>query len=674
MRIRHRLFSCICMLALCPVLTVSAMAESEPFGFGEGLDEEMLLFADIPSVYSASKYEQKVTEAPSRVSIVTAEEIQRYGYQTLADILRSLPGFYTTYDRNYDYIGVRGFGIPGDYDTRLLLLVDGHRINDNVYDSLYSDRGFILDVDLIDRVELVRGPSSSLYGSSAFFGVVNVITKKGRDLNGAEISAAAGSHDSYQGRVSYGKRFDNGLEMLISGTYYDSEGRRLYYSEFDDPATNNGVAEDADDAEAESLFARLSFGDFTLDGAYCESKKGVPTASYGAVFNDPRTRTWDGRWYLDLKYQHLMESGTEVTARLFYDRIWYYGEWAWDYAEEEGDPPDIEIFKDDSDGKWWGAEALVTRELFERHRFILGAEFRDSLQQEQGVWDIYEVYLDTKTDDYTWAIYMQDEFRIRDDLILNLGLRYDYFDTVGSNANPRAAMIYSPFESTTLKLLYGTAFRAPNTYELYYHDGGYTQKPSEDLDSETIETFELVLEQRLTEHLRAVASVFRNEIEDLIAMTTDPADDLLVFENMGDAKATGTELELEGQWDNGWKGSLSYTYQDAENDSTGKRLVNFSRQMVKLNLIAPLIGDDFGTGLEMQYESGRKTIEGNETDDTFITNLTLFSKNWIKGLRLSASIYNLFDEDYGYPASEEHSQDIIEQDGRTFRFKLDYAF
>ena len=591
----------------------------------------MLLFQDIPSVYSASKYEQKVTEAPSKVSIVTAEEIQRYGYQTLADILRSLPGFYTTYDRNYSYVGVRGFGIPGDYDTRLLLLVDGHRINDNIYDSLYSDRGFILDVDLIDRVEVVRGPSSSLYGSSAFFGVVNVITKKGRDLNGAEVSAAAGSHDSYQGRVSYGKRFDNGLEMLISGTYYDSEGRhRLYYPEFDDPATNNGVAEDADDAEAESLFARLSFGDFTLDGAYCESEKGVPTASYEAVFNDPRTRTWDGHWYLDLKYQHLMESGTEVTARLFYDRYWYFGEWVFDYAEE-GDPPDIQIFKDDADGKWWGAEALVTRELFERHRFILGGEFRDSLQQDQGVWDIYEVYMDTKTDDYTWAIYLQDEFRIRDDLILNLGLRYDYFDTVGSSTNPRAALIYSPFESTTLKLLYGTAFRAPNTYELYYHDGGYTCKPAEDLDSETIETFELVLEQRLTEHLRAVASVYRNEIEDLIAMTTDPADDLMVFENMGDAKATGAELELQGQWDNGWKGSLSYTYQDAENDYTGERLVNFSRQMVKLNLIAPLIGDDFGAGLEMQYESGRKTISGDETDDTFITNITLFSKNWIKG-------------------------------------------
>ena len=123
MRIRRRLSVCICVLALCPILTVSAMAESEPFVFGEGLDEERLLFADIPSVYSASKYEQKVTEAPSRVSIVTAEEIQRYGYQTLADILRSLPGFYTTNDRNYGYVGVGGFGIPGDYDSRLLLLV-----------------------------------------------------------------------------------------------------------------------------------------------------------------------------------------------------------------------------------------------------------------------------------------------------------------------------------------------------------------------------------------------------------------------------------------------------------------------------------------------------------------------------------------------------------------------
>ena len=122
---------------------------------------EKLLLHEVPSVYSASKYEQKVTEAPSSVSIVTADEIKKFGYRTLADIIRSVRGFHVTYDRNYSYVGVRGFAPPGDYNTRLLLLVDGHRVNDNVYDMAFVGTEFVLDVDLIERVEIVRGPSSS---------------------------------------------------------------------------------------------------------------------------------------------------------------------------------------------------------------------------------------------------------------------------------------------------------------------------------------------------------------------------------------------------------------------------------------------------------------------------------------------------------------------------------
>ena len=113
------------------------------------------------------------------MTIVTAGEIKRYGYRTLADILRSVRGFFVTYDRNYDYVGVRGFGRPGDYNSRVLLLVDGHRINDNVYDTASIGTEFPVDVDLIDRMEIIPGPSSSLYGNNAFFGVINIITRKG---------------------------------------------------------------------------------------------------------------------------------------------------------------------------------------------------------------------------------------------------------------------------------------------------------------------------------------------------------------------------------------------------------------------------------------------------------------------------------------------------------------
>ena len=229
---------------------------------------ELTLFEDIPSVVSASKYEQKVTEAPSSVSIVTAAEIKRYGYRTLADLLRSLRGFYLSYERTNETVGVRGFDRPGDANSRILLLVDGQRVNDNIFQAARVGTDFILDVDLIDRVEVIRGPSSSLYGTDAFFAVINVITKRGRDLKGAEIAADAGSHETWRGRLTYGNRFPGGLEMLLSGTHYQSHGNhRLFYPEFDTPETNNGIAEDMDKGKFDSLFAKFSLLDFTLESA-----------------------------------------------------------------------------------------------------------------------------------------------------------------------------------------------------------------------------------------------------------------------------------------------------------------------------------------------------------------------------------------------------------------------
>ena len=122
-------------------------------------------------VYSASKHMQSASEAPASVTVVTADEIQKYGYRNLADILRSVPGFYVTYDRDYTFVGVRGFGRLGDWNSRILVLIDGHRINNNVLGQAMLGNEFLVDVDMIERVEIVCGPSSSLYGANAFFAV-----------------------------------------------------------------------------------------------------------------------------------------------------------------------------------------------------------------------------------------------------------------------------------------------------------------------------------------------------------------------------------------------------------------------------------------------------------------------------------------------------------------------
>src|SRR5947207_1722408 len=116
------------------------------------MDLEDLMKIKVQPVYGASKHLQKVTQAAASVTIITAEEIQSFGYRTLADTLRSVPGFYLTYDRNYSFAAVRGFGRTGDYNERILLLIDGHRMNDVIYDLAYIGTEFPLDVALIERV------------------------------------------------------------------------------------------------------------------------------------------------------------------------------------------------------------------------------------------------------------------------------------------------------------------------------------------------------------------------------------------------------------------------------------------------------------------------------------------------------------------------------------------
>ena len=230
------------LLLIMLLLPMVGFAQPEPPSQSALEGSEMILFQNIPSVSGASKYEQELKEAPSFVSIVTAQDIKRFGYRTLADILRGVTGFFTTYDRNYHFVGARGFARPGDYNTRVLPLVDGHGVNDSIYDQAPMGTDFILDGDLIERVEVIRGPSSSLYGANAFLGVINVITRKGRDLKGTELSGEAGSFGTYKGRASYGNRFQNGLEMIASGTGFTSSGQDLFFKEFNHPGTNRADA------------------------------------------------------------------------------------------------------------------------------------------------------------------------------------------------------------------------------------------------------------------------------------------------------------------------------------------------------------------------------------------------------------------------------------------------
>ncbi len=669
----HAFQTCIVLITLLFMIQSLVFAELSPPGDGTAADE-MLLFQEIPSVYSASRFEQKVTEAPASVTVVTRQEIRAYGHRTLADILQSVPGFYATYDRNYNYVGVRGFGRPGDYNSRVLLLIDGHRVNDQVYDTAPIGTEFPLDIDLIERVEIVRGPSSSVYGANAFFGVVNVITRRGDDIKGAELSGDAGSFNTYKGRATYGNRFENGFEGVASASIMHSAGQSLFFKEFDRPDTGNGVARHCDTDAFQNYFARMSFKDFSLEGAYNTRDKRIPTAAFDTLFDDPAARTVDEHGFLDFKFQHAFRNDLSMMARLYYDH--------YDFKQDspyDRDAPDQArhrvLFRDEARGESLGGDVQLSKRLFDSHNVLVGAEYRRNFRQDQFSFDVepFFQYLSQRVNSANWGIYAQDDYEILPGLRLSAGLRFDYYESFGDFLNPRLGLIYQPFDKTVIKLLYGSAFRVPNAYELYYQDGGITAKANEALKPETIDTYELVWEQGFGKHLTLHASGYYWSMRDLINQRVDPSDGLLVFENLDEATGKGVEIGLDGKWANGIQGRVSYSWQRAE-DSAGDWLTNSPEHMAKLNLMLPVIPERLFAGSELRYMSPRKTVHDKKSDDSYVMNLTLSAPNVFKGLDLSASVYNLLNQDYGDPGSESNRQDLIPQDGISFRLKATYSF
>jgi len=663
------------MLALLSLLSSTRTLAQKKGGTPNLLDMSLedLMSVEIDSVYGASGFKQKVTEAPASVTIITSEEIQKFGYRTLADILRNVRGFYVSNDRNYSYLGVRGYGLPGDYNSRITLMIDGHRLNDNIYDAALLGTEFPIDVDLIDRVEVIRGPNSSLYVASAFLGVINIITKRGRDLPKVTVAGEAASYGTYEGRISYGNKSANGLELLLSGTFYDSHGQdQLFFKEFNNPSTNNGIALNADGDEFHQVFANASWENFTLHGVFGSREKGIPTAPFGTVFNVTGTHTIDARGYLDLQYDRKLGRGWSLSNRLYYDQFNNDGIYVYDLSASGG--PSRVFNKNFAHGKWWGDEVALSKQIFETQRLSVGFECRDNFEQNQGNYDLqpFVQYFTSYQTSSVFSVYAQDEIHLRKNLVLNLGIRYDHYSTFGGTTNPRAALIYSPWGKTTFKFLYGHSFRAPNMFELFYAAPGNEPNPS--LRPETVKTMELVWEQYFANHFRVTISGFYYPIRKLISEQVDPANGNAFFTNAGTLDLRGLDFELKRKLPGGLEGTVSYSFQDASNPSARIPLTNSPKHLIQASLSAPLIKQKLFASTDLQYVSQRATLTGQYAAAYVAPNVTLFSRNVLRGWELSASLYNVFNHRYGDPGGNGLAEDILIQDGRTFRIKFGYRF
>ena len=276
------------MLAVAVLLAGAAGVRAETADPADLSLEQLLM---IP-VIRTPKFALNADFNPSAVSVLTRSDIRIFGWQSLADALRSLNGYNVTNDHSYSYVGVRGVSVPGDYRSRLQLLIDGIPVNENIYGSAAIESSFPLDLDLVEQIEIVRGPSASVYGGDSMFGVINVVTRSGASLQGTEISASHGSGNANEGRASWGTSTRSGSDILLSYTTGHVAGRRLEFPEFGAA----GMASAAEGVESErngKFFARFKTDTWRATLIHSARDETVPSGAFGTVFDDSANRVID---------------------------------------------------------------------------------------------------------------------------------------------------------------------------------------------------------------------------------------------------------------------------------------------------------------------------------------------------------------------------------------------
>lgn len=616
-------------------------------------------------VYAASRFDQPLTEAPSAVTVITHEDIRDHGWRTLGDILNSIGGLYTTYDRGYAYLGIRGFGRPGDYNTRVLLMVDGIRVNDSLFGSATIDSPFPLDVELIDRVEFVPGPGSAVYGSNALFGVVSVTTRHGGNM-GKEIAAGMGNQGYQKGRASLGGTFAGGGDWLLSASHWQQDGETLRFPAY--ARINGGVAQGLDGETGQRLFLRAGQGPLTFTLIHGQRDKDLPAAPYGTDFGDPRTRVQDHLTLADLRLTGYFRDW-EFTSRLFYGN-----------SQENGFYSIAGIVNQDRlHGRWDGAEFRLTGNTGPYHHWVMGAEYQHDLHNLQENFDIdpYVLYLRHISSQDRYGLYLQDEITLSPQLRFNAGLRYDLYTSFGNILNPRLALLYRASDLTTWKLLYGSAYRAPSDEERFYAaDTPGGNLPNPNLGPERIRTYELVWEHNPTRQFRHLASLFYYRAQDLIEANYDQTIQRYINQNTTSSEAAGLEYSLAVTADNGWRGRGSLTWQYARDYSSHEWLTNSPRLLGKLTVSAPFLLPNWRLGSELLFTSSRRNNDDKSAAAT-VANLVIRGEALQPGLELSIGLYNLFNSHYADPTSNIYSSYGVAEmprEGRTLLTQMLYRF
>jgi len=616
-------------------------------------------------VEAASLHDQSVQDAPASVTVITQDEIRRYGYRTLGEALSSARGIYTSTDRTFTYGGVRGFSLPGDFGERFLVMVNGHNMADNILgESSRFGQDFPLDMTLIKRIEIIRGPSSALYGTSGIFLTINVVTFSPEELNGTAVRTETGSFGEKKLQATTSTSIGHGATLLLSGSLFNDTGQHsIYFPEDNSPATNDGRAIDMDGEKGYHLFGDFMWHGWNVTALFGARDKIQPISWGDTVFNDRGTRVIDSRNFVDATYTHDFNSSRNLEWRVYYDSYRFEG--IYHFALDPSDSL-IEDDRDSFHGDWVGSQLTYRFPVPHFGSLTVGTSARfdlRTLMQNFDVQPVYHQYLDVNRPDQQFAVFAQDEWDLTRKWKLNLGARFDYSAYLHNSVSPRAALIYQPSSKVSYKLLYGHAFRNPSAFELFYHIG-FAELANPSARPENANTFEFAVERKVTRKVNAVASVYHYGLSDLLVGVYTPAG-LLQYQNTDKVRASGVEVELNGHPAPWLELTASMAVQRAIDSSTDYPLANSPGQIGKLRCSVPLFKNRFSLASGMQYMGSRQTLDGVSLPPVFLHDITVSSKRLPGNVEVQAGVRDLWGTKYSDPIALSELYDTMPQPARS---------
>lgn len=653
----------VCLTAQLPLAI--AQQRDEPLNLLElGLEELMQI-----QIISAPGFSTDPKDIPSAVTVISAADIQLYGWQTIADILNTLPGFSITNDYTYSYATVRGLAVSGDWRSRMQILINGISVNENIYDSITIDSAFPIGLAQIDHIEIIRGPSASVYGSNSMFGVINIVTRSGNDIQGIEVSSLQGSGEFMRQSALWGETIGE-MDVMVAGSVFDRNGRSLTFPDLAE-AGQSAEATGIDAEQGYNFSSRFLLRNWRFSTYLSSREKTVPTGSYGTIFNDPNHYERDTYKLAELGY--LLKAGTAFSwdNRVYYGNYQYDGQFPYDYE------PDYVLNLDDSEGKWWGYESAITTKLGQANNLIAGFSYKDNYKQGMLNYDLgfdcdaEAACLRSITDSENISLYVQDEIELAADTRVTLGWRLDKATDQDLNHSPRLGLIHNFKRWGSLKYLYAEAFRNPNPYERFYNIMEFYSNP--DLKPEAMKSHEITWEGPVTANQQLVLSYYRYQLNDFIFSETGTP-----LSNLYDFKSEGMEASLTGKFPSGISYFSSLTYQHTL-DQGALVEQNVPAYLFKFNLTFPTPVAGLSAAAELRAASHRETfVQDAEIAGYGIANLILNYRPAAARWSLKSGVQDIFDREYEDPVSDDPlmtiPRDRIRQLGRTWFAEISYAY